>query len=200
MRRWKWIAVAWLSMLGATAFGQFRYDLAVITSRDGTNLEVQLTPTGPGLNATLSVNTMELFFQAGTQQQVRRASDFYFELDWPNFPNTPRTMIAMAVDLSQLGTNQQNRVITGVTAQGANRRIAQIQMRVRALRTDDSGRPTIQQGNVIIDIVEYRDGSQPDRVSITYYEGSSLDNATYRFDYAAIVSQGELFAHRRAVR
>lgn len=200
MKRWKWIAVAWLSVLSATAFGQFRYDLAVITSRDGTDLAVQLTPIALAPTATLSVNTMELFFQAGTQQQVRRASDFYFELDWPTLPTTPRTMIAMAVDLSQLGSNQQNRVIVGVVALGANQRLARIQMRVRALRTDDSGRPTIQQGNVIIDLVEFRDGSQLDRVSITYYEGSSLESATYRFDYVAIVSQGELFAHRRAVR
>lgn len=205
MRRGRWILIAIpiAVTLTAVAYGQFRYDLTVSTSRDDPDFNVIVNsddPTQPP--AFVALNVFEFFYTTGNQTQARRAATVYFI---PFDPITGDFLLPIIlVDPSQLPSGTQQRLFPldtegrSVIAPNPEQRVVLLVSRVLALRLDNNGNLVQQQGNVEITIYDFRDPNQQDVVDLFYYEGSRA-NPTFSYRYTGNVVSGNLFVHRRLI-
>lgn len=227
MRRVKRVVVlsAGAVLVVGFAVAQLRYDFTVLTSQNGNQFVVSVlgnweiraqdgsafvTLNGTNVSANMALNALELITAQGTTTRARRAATFSLEL-LPPLPPAPDPALrfrleTINIDTSQLGTGTQ-RLFTRPVAAGNNPfvRTTSLSARARAVRRDGNGNRTSQQGTVEIIATEYRfpandPNARPDEVVIRYYEGTSFEAATYRFEYTARLTAGELFMHTRWVR
>lgn len=201
----RWIRILILTMglnlLAMPLFAQFRYDLTVVTSRDGTALELEVVDPFNLANppAVMSLNALELVTGSGAQAQARRAATVYLELEWL-LPPPPLSMIRLELDRTQLGTGGQQRIFPlnldfqNVIAPDPDLRLVVLQARARALRTDNNGNPTEQQGTLTVTVLDNRALGGIEFALFEYEETSG-----YTFSYLAFPVAGELFVHRRLV-
>jgi hypothetical protein len=164
----------------------------------------RLAPTPNGtVNAHMTLRALNII-EAG--RVTHAAVYFRFRVD-PTPNPAPDTLIRIEADGAD--ANIQNRQFMSVDPLPGGGKGAQFMFRARARRYDNSNPPreVEQQGNVMIQIEDYtpgasqrpNPGAQPDRVTITYQEGSFT--YTYRgvVRDTGVVREGDIYVHRRSI-
>lgn len=199
MKRWLWALTLTmgLALLAAPLWAQFRFDLTVLTSRDDEDLILDVVdPSGNNPPAEMSLNAFELI-QGGNVAQARRAATVFIELDWGG-PPPPLAMLRLELDRTQLGSGSTrifplNLDNQNVIALDPDTRAVVLQGRAQALRLDANGNLTQQQGTLTVTVLDSRAGGL--EFALFEYE----ESGGYTFQYLAVLTDGELFTHRRIV-
>jgi len=162
--------------------------------RDGARLAP--TPNGT-VDAEMALRGLNII-EAG--RVTHAAVYFRFRVVPPPAP-APNTLIQIVADGAD--ANIQNRQFMDVGSLSGGGKFARFIFRARARRYDNSNPPreVEQQGNVTIAIVDRAPGASqrpnpeapPDRVTITYQEGS------FTYTYSGVVQDGDIYVHGRFI-